>query len=61
VCSVRRPQAICHPGAGGSIGWADRELELAVAICHNRMFDATTREEDPVLPIAESIWNALAL
>lgn len=59
VCSVRRRQAICHPGAGGSIGWADRELGLAVAICHNRMFDARSVEEDPVLPVADAVWQAL--
>jgi CubicO group peptidase (beta-lactamase class C family) len=61
VCSVRRRQSICHPGAGGSIGWADRELELAVAICHNRMFDASSVENDPVQPVAGSIWQALGL
>lgn len=59
VCSARRPQTICHPGAGGSIGWADRELEFAAAICHNRMFDASSVEDDPVLPIANAIWDAL--
>lgn len=36
---------ICHPGAGGSIGWADIDTGLAVAICHNRMF--STAEKDP--------------
>ena len=35
---------LCHPGAGGSIAWADIETGLAVAICHNRMF---SRIEDP--------------
>jgi len=29
---------LCHPGAGGSIGWGDTDSGLAVAICHNRMF-----------------------
>ena len=59
VCAARRPQAICHPGAGGSIGWADLEKEFAVAICHNRMFNASSREDDPVLPIADAIWGAV--
>jgi CubicO group peptidase (beta-lactamase class C family) len=36
---------LCHPGAGGSIGWADTETGLAVAICHNRMF--STADKDP--------------
>jgi CubicO group peptidase (beta-lactamase class C family) len=29
---------LAHTGAGGSIGWADVDSGLAVAICHNRMF-----------------------
>ena len=29
---------IGHPGAGGSVGWADIERRFGVAICHNRMF-----------------------
>jgi CubicO group peptidase (beta-lactamase class C family) len=32
---------LCHPGAGGSIGWADLDRGVGVAICHNRMFHAT--------------------
>ena len=38
------PSILCHPGAGGSIGWGDTASGLAVAICHNRMF---SRIEDP--------------
>jgi len=38
------PSILCHPGAGGSIGWGDTKSGLAVAICHNRMF---SRIEDP--------------
>jgi CubicO group peptidase (beta-lactamase class C family) len=29
---------LSHPGAGGSVGWADLDTGLAAAICHNRMF-----------------------
>jgi CubicO group peptidase (beta-lactamase class C family) len=29
---------LSHPGAGGSVGWADLDSGLAAAICHNRMF-----------------------
>lgn len=32
--------AICCPGAGGSLGWADPVTGLAVAYCHNRMSSA---------------------
>lgn len=61
VCSVQSPKAICHPGQGNSIGWADMESGLAVAICHNRLFNAQTPEEDPLLPIANSIREGLGL
>lgn len=61
VCSAARPQAICHPGQGGSIGWADPEQKLAVAICHNKMYVPSGREDDPILPIADAVRQALAL
>ncbi|HSV45417.1 MAG TPA: serine hydrolase domain-containing protein [Ramlibacter sp.] len=61
VCSVKNPRAICHPGQGGSIGWADPDNQLAVAICHNRLFNPTTREEDAILPIADAVRDALGL
>lgn len=61
VCSVKNPRAICHPGQGGSIGWADPDNELAVAICHNRLFNPTTRQEDAILPIADALREALGL
>jgi CubicO group peptidase (beta-lactamase class C family) len=61
VCSAKTPRAICHPGQGGSIGWADPDTQLAVAICHNRLFNASTREEDAMLPIADALRGALGL
>lgn len=61
VCSVANPRAICHPGQGGSIGWADPDLNLAVAICHNRLFNASTREEDALLVVADAVREALGL
>lgn len=39
---VGSPRVMFHPGAGGSIGWADLNRGLAVAICHNRMFASPT-------------------
>jgi CubicO group peptidase (beta-lactamase class C family) len=59
VCAVRNPRAICHPGAGNSIAWADPDLNLAVAICHNRMSQPRSAAEDSLLPIAESIRAAV--
>lgn len=58
---VSSPRAIWHPGAGGSIGWADPEQELAVAVCHNRMYNAPNAESDPVLPITKAAVAALGL
>jgi len=59
VCSAKHPRALCHPGQGGSIGWADPETKLAVAICHNKLFNATSPETDPILPIANAVRDAL--
>jgi CubicO group peptidase (beta-lactamase class C family) len=61
VCSAKSPRALCHPGQGGSIGWADPDTGLAVAICHNRLFNASTPEEDPILPIANAVRAGLGL
>ncbi len=61
VCSARNPRAICHPGQGGSICWADPDLNLAVAICHNRLFNPTTVEEDAILVVANAVREALGL
>jgi CubicO group peptidase (beta-lactamase class C family) len=61
VCSAKSPRALCHPGQGGSIGWADPQTGLAVAICHNRLFNASTPEEDPILPIANAIRAGLGM
>jgi CubicO group peptidase (beta-lactamase class C family) len=60
VCSAASPRALCHPGQGGSIGWADPDSRLAVAICHNRLFNASSPAEDPILPIADAVRAALA-
>jgi len=57
----RNPHTICHPGAGGSIGWADPDARLAVAICHNRMFDAPTPEGNPFVPIGNAVREALGV
>ena len=58
---VTSARAIWHPGAGGSIGWADPDHRLAVAICHNRMFTTRDPAADPILPITRAIVRALGL
>lgn len=61
VASARHARALCHPGQGGSIGWADPQTKLAVAICHNRLFNANSLEQDPILPIANAVREALGV
>lgn len=59
VSSPRNMRALCHPGMGGSIGWADPDLKLAVAFCHNRMFDTIDISEDSRTIIGDVIRGAL--
>jgi CubicO group peptidase (beta-lactamase class C family) len=61
VCAAADPRAICHPGAGNSIAWADPVTGLAVAFCHNRMIQPTSRQADPFLPVANAVREALGL
>jgi CubicO group peptidase (beta-lactamase class C family) len=61
VASPRDGHVLCHPGMGGSIGWADPKTGLAVAITHNRMHNAGTLEDDYILPIANAVREALGL
>lgn len=58
---VKNPRAFWHPGAGGSLGWADPDAKLAVAICHNRMFQPGPADKDPIVPIADAVRSALNL
>jgi CubicO group peptidase (beta-lactamase class C family) len=57
----RNPHTLSHPGAGGSIGWADPDARLAVGICHNRMFDAQTPQDNPLQRIGDAIRQALGV
>lgn len=59
VSSPRNMRALCHPGMGGSIGWADPDLKLAVAFCHNRMFDTVDINEDSRTLVGDAIRAAL--
>ena len=54
------PRVFGHPGAGGSVGWADPESRLAVTITHNRMFDLPL-EENPLAPIGKAVREALGV
>lgn len=44
-----------HPGAGGSVAWAELDTGLSVAICHNHMQSYLDPERHPFVPIAKAI------
>lgn len=61
VSAPRNPRALCHPGMGGNIGWADLDSGLAVAFCHNRMFDTREVAQDHRTLVGDTIRSALGL
>ena len=54
------PHLFGHTGAGGSVGWADPDARLGVAITHNRMFKPTP-EYNPFVPIGDAVREALGV
>jgi hypothetical protein len=52
---VGRGRILCHPGLGGSIGWADLDNRVAVAMCHNRHGLAYAR------PLADAMGKAFGI
>lgn len=61
TCPVGPGRAICSPGAGASLGWADPDTGLAVAFCHNRMSLPMRCEDHPAYDIANVIRKTLEL
>jgi CubicO group peptidase (beta-lactamase class C family) len=59
VSAPRNMRALCHPGMGGSIGWADPDRKLAVAFCHNRMFDTVDITQDSRTMVGDAIRATL--
>ena len=49
-------RVLCHPGSGGSIGWADVDAGVALAICHNRQFNEPP--EPPLMAIGDAAFDA---
>ncbi|MCW2991779.1 MAG: hypothetical protein JWM73_2373 [Solirubrobacterales bacterium] len=53
------PHILCHPGAGGSIGWADLDTGLSCAITHNWMqgerSNSTDPDVNPFLRLADAV------
>lgn len=61
TCPVKASRAICSPGVGGSLGWADPETGLAVAFCHNFMSNPPGCDKQPASEIADVIRSSLGL
>lgn len=61
VSAPRNPKALCHPGMGGSLGWADPDRRLSVAFCHNRMFDTVDIAQDSRTVVGDVIRQALGI
>lgn len=55
------PRALCHPGMGGAIGFADLDRKLAVMFCRNRLYNPTGPEDDRGAGIANHIRDLLSL
>ena len=55
------PHTFGHTGAGGSVGWADPDTHLAVAITHNRMFPTFRPEENPLTPFGDAVRRGLGI
>lgn len=61
TAAAKHRDVICHPGMGGSIGFADRRQDLAVAFCHNRLQGGRAPDEDPGTLVANAIRAGLGL
>ena len=48
-------RVLWHPGAGGALGYADLDAQLAVMICHNELFDIRAMAEHPFAPIVRAV------
>lgn len=53
-------RVLWHPGAGGAIGFADLDAELAVMICHNEFFDERHHAQHPFAPLVRAVYADLA-
>jgi CubicO group peptidase (beta-lactamase class C family) len=51
--------AFGHPGAGGSVAWADRRRGTGVALLKNLMLSPASPAEHPLRPIGDAIRAAL--
>ncbi|MBV1688877.1 beta-lactamase family protein [Novosphingobium sp. G106] len=59
--AAKHSRAICHPGAGNSIGFADPKTKLAVAFTHNRLQAPGAREDDTALIVVDAVRRQLGI
>lgn len=57
VLGFRGGRVLWHPGAGGAVGFADLDAELAVVICHNEFFDERQHASHPFAPIVRAVYD----
>jgi CubicO group peptidase (beta-lactamase class C family) len=50
---------LCHAGSGGSVGWADLDRNLAIVICHNRLFEFDPAVAGPGNHPYQQIWDSI--
>jgi CubicO group peptidase (beta-lactamase class C family) len=48
-------RVLAHGGAGGSVGWADVDAHVSIAICHNRMFGPP---DEPFKALGDAAYEA---
>ena len=61
VAAAKDRTTLCHPGMGGSIGFADPRHRLAFAFCHNRLHSRRAPADDPAVQAAELIRSRLGI
>lgn len=53
-------RVLWHPGAGGALGFADLDAELAVMITHNEFFDERHHVQHPFAPLVRAVYADVA-
>jgi CubicO group peptidase (beta-lactamase class C family) len=61
VAAAKDRTTLCHPGMGGSIGFADPRHRLAFSFCHNRLHSRRAPADDPAVEAAMLIRARLGI